>query len=267
MLSKKLLTFVLIIGVISFSTCKNKDVTFVQLCDTQLGMGGYEHDKSTFKQAVEQINEIAPDFVVVCGDLVHHAADSSFNDYLTIRNQLNMPCYEAPGNHDIAKEPNTKTLEYYRSKIGSDYFSFEKNGFSFIIVNTQLWKSNVYQESNNHDEWFINELQNMAINNSPVIIFGHYPLYTEDPNEDEHYFNLPVNKRKELLAAFSENNVMAYLSGHKHERIINTYENIQLVTGETTSKNFDNRPFGFRVWNLSSDTAVHHFVPLNFNDE
>lgn len=267
MQQNKLIIFTCFILLISFSTCKNKEITFVQLCDTQLGMGGYEHDKSNFQQAVKQINELAPDFVVVCGDLVHNAADSSFNDYLAIRNQLNMPCYEAPGNHDISKEPTTKELKYYRNKIGSDYFSFEKNDFSFIIVNTQLWKTNVDKESQKHDEWFKNELYKKAGNNRPVIIFGHYPLYTEDPMEEEHYFNLPVNKRTELLNAFSESNVLAYLSGHKHELIINTYENMQLVTGETTSKNFDKRPFGFRVWNVSSDTAVHHFVPINVGDE
>ena len=34
---------------------KFEPFTFVQLCDTQLGMGGYEHDINTFRQAVSQI--------------------------------------------------------------------------------------------------------------------------------------------------------------------------------------------------------------------
>ena len=46
--------------------------SFVQMCDTQLGMGGYEHDVLTFNQAVKQINELQADFVVICGDLVNN---------------------------------------------------------------------------------------------------------------------------------------------------------------------------------------------------
>ena len=44
--------------------------SFAQMCDTQLGMGGYEHDVKTFGLAVTQINKMKPDFVVICGDLV-----------------------------------------------------------------------------------------------------------------------------------------------------------------------------------------------------
>ncbi|MDP4678851.1 MAG: hypothetical protein NWS46_00615, partial [Cyclobacteriaceae bacterium] len=60
------------------------------MCDTQLGMGGYEHDKATFKQAVRQINNLDPDFVVICGDLVHWANDSSFNDFNNIKAGFNI---------------------------------------------------------------------------------------------------------------------------------------------------------------------------------
>ena len=40
---------------ISSGASKSQAFTFVQICDTQLGMGGYEHDVETFKQAVVQI--------------------------------------------------------------------------------------------------------------------------------------------------------------------------------------------------------------------
>ena len=40
-----------------------KPFTFIQMSDTQLGMGGYEHDVKTFKQAVVQINAMKVDMV------------------------------------------------------------------------------------------------------------------------------------------------------------------------------------------------------------
>ena len=48
---------------------QQESFTFVQLCDPQLGMGGYEHDVETFTKVVERINELKPDFVAICGDL------------------------------------------------------------------------------------------------------------------------------------------------------------------------------------------------------
>jgi len=55
----------------------------------------------------------------------------------------------------------------------------------------------------------------------PVFVVGHYPLYIELPVEEEHYFNIPLIKRQELLKLFTQNNVQTYLSGHKHELVIN----------------------------------------------
>ena len=57
---------------------KEAPFTFVQICDTQLGMGGYERDVNSFKQAVKQINARKPDFTVICGDLVNRANNPSY---------------------------------------------------------------------------------------------------------------------------------------------------------------------------------------------
>src|SRR5512136_1198318 len=67
--------------------------TFVQLCDPQLGMGGYEHDVRAFRQAVEKINALKPDFVLICGDLVNQPEEKSISDFKQIESGLAMPCY------------------------------------------------------------------------------------------------------------------------------------------------------------------------------
>ena len=88
------------------------------------------------------------------------------------------------------------------------------------------------------------------------------PLYLEQSNEEENYSNFPVGKREEMLSLFEEHEVEAYLTGHTHRTIIHTHKHTQLVSGETSSKNFDDRPMGFRLWEVSSDTLQHHFVAL-----
>ena len=259
------LTLVLAINI----SCKEKEqeaFTFIQMCDTQLGMGGYEHDVKTFELAVKQINVLNPDFVVICGDLVHNASDSSYADFNRIMSNFKMPCYPAPGNHDVGNKPNDTTLNYYRKTIGKDYYTFENNEYSFIITNTQLWKIAVENESQRHHKWFKKTLDSIGSTESKTIVIGHYPIFLDNPDEKEVYFNLPLDIRMEILTLLKNNNVKAYLSGHKHETIINLHNNIQFVSGETTSKNFDKRPLGFRLWEVTKDTLMHKFVPLKLEN-
>jgi predicted phosphodiesterase len=246
----------------SFSKNKQKPFSFVQLCDTQLGLGGYKNDIKSFKTAVKQINTLNPDFVVICGDLVQKRKDSSFIDFKKINETFKMPSYIAPGNHDVGVNPNKKTLNYYRKTIGDDYYTFQHKGYSFVVTNSLFWKTNVEYESKKHDNWFKERLKENSINNVPVFVIGHYPLYLKTLDEEEIFGNLPLTKRKELLDLFKKNNVVAYLTGHAHRRIINKQDNIQLVTAVSTSKNSRNSPLGFRVWNVSLDIITHHFVPL-----
>ena len=117
------------------------------MCDTQLGMGGYEQDITAFNQAVKQINILDPDFVIICGDLVDNPTDSSFYDFKKVMESLNMPSYCAPGNHDVGDIPNDYTLSYYRETMGKDYYDFQDKGVAFIMTNTQLWKEDVANES------------------------------------------------------------------------------------------------------------------------
>jgi 3',5'-cyclic AMP phosphodiesterase CpdA len=202
------------------------------------------------------------DFVLICGDLVHHASDSSFAEFLNIAGQFSKPYYLVAGNHDVGNVPSDSTLGYFRENLGKDYYAFRYKGFGFLVVNTQLWKTDIGEESKLHEKWFIENLDRLNRKHRPVIIAGHHPLYVQNPEEEEQYFNLPAGKRDMLLDLFVDNGVVAYLSGHKHETLINLYKEIQFVTGESTSKNFDKRPLGFRQWEISRDTILHNFIPL-----
>ena len=101
---------------------KTEPFTFVQISDTQLGFSDYQRDMDSFRQAVTQINDLNPSFVVICGDLVNQASDKSFSDFKEIKSSLKMPCYCVPGNHDIGNKPTPESLRRYREIIGEDRF-------------------------------------------------------------------------------------------------------------------------------------------------
>jgi predicted phosphodiesterase len=246
--------------------------SFVQLCDPQLGMGGYDQDVIRFRQAVRLINALNVDFVVICGDLVNNFNDQSVADFLAIKSGLSMPCYLAAGNHDVGNTPSVSSLERYRAAIGEDYYHVEHNGYTFVIANTSLWKTDVPGESEAHDTWFRQTLDAASARSSPIVVVQHYPAYVTRPDEADGYYNLPRAKRSELLSLYETSGVVAVLAGHTHTTIFNDYKGVQLVNGETTSKNFDGRAFGFRLWRVDSpNSASHQFVPLapdlDFNDD
>lgn len=247
-----------------------EEFTFVQMCDTQLGMGGYEKDVRHFELAVEQINAIAPDFVLICGDLVGKANEKSFADFNRIKAGFKIPCHCAAGNHDVGNKPTAASLKNYREKIGKDYFSFEHKGYTFVVANTQLWKAPLEGESEKHDAWFTATLKAAKERGRPVVVVTHYPLFVKSSDEEENYYNIEPVKRKELLALLESSGVVAMLAGHTHKLVVKEYEGIQMVNGETTSKNFDKRPLGFRKWTASSEGGLNHeFVELflGFSEE
>ncbi|MBL7647725.1 MAG: metallophosphoesterase [Candidatus Hydrogenedentes bacterium] len=237
---------------------------FVQLCDTQLGMGGYEADVIRFGLAVEAINALDVDWVVVCGDLVNDGNDdTAVADFKRVAAGFSMPVYLAPGNHDVGNEPNAGSLERYRKLQGKDYYAAMEHGYKLVIANTQLWKYPVPVESEKHDAWFTEELLKSARSETPTLIVSHYPPFVSTPDEADDYYNLPPEKRKEILARVKGAGVRAWLAGHVHKNIVLDHEGVPVVASATTSKNFDGAPFGFRVWEANEDGALsHRFVAL-----
>lgn len=241
--------------------------SFAQVCDTQFGMGGYEHDLKTFRHAVRQINDMDLDFVVVCGDLVHKASEGSYADFKKIAGELKSPIYCVPGNHDVGNSPTLTSLKKYREVMGKDYFSFEHKSYLFVCVNSSLWKAPVDGETSKQDAWLRETLNAASQKQMPVFVVSHYPLYLNQPDERETYSNLPISQRTELLDLFAETGVVAVLSGHAHRIAINDYKGIQMVTGESTSKTHGS-PLGFRVWHISgSPPFEHESVPMTEPEE
>jgi 3',5'-cyclic AMP phosphodiesterase CpdA len=237
--------------------------TFVQLCDPQLGFSDYEQDKTSLRQAVRQINTLNPDFVVLCGDMVNTADNRSYADFKDIMGGLAMPYYCVPGNHDVGNEPTAESLRNYRTTIGRDYFVHEHKGTAFVFINTQLIKQKVPAESDHQDAWLRENLRIAFEKGCPVFIVGHFPFYCQNADEPEAYMNLPLEKRTELLDLFAQYNVTAVLGGHTHRLILNNSQTLRRVNGATHSRNFDDRPLGFRLWHVNhSGLPDHQFVPL-----
>ena len=231
-----------------FCACGQSPFSFVQLCDPQLCRYGCEHDAAAFSLSVEYINDLAPDFVMLCGDLTDMFKKSDMLDrFLEIKNGLTVPCYCVVGNNDIGDTPSRALLEEFRRRVGPDQFAFDHKGYRFIGVNTLLWESDaLLDETMAQDAWLLGELETAHAAGKPIIVAGHHMATYK-------------------AGLFQQYGVVAYLCGHLHINNVSMIGSVLFVTTASTCGNRDNSPLGFRLWraDASSPSAfTHTYLPV-----
>ena len=270
MLSKKIkyfLTLLLLIsGVVS---AQNKTAVepwfFIQITDPQFGMfdnnQGFEKETILYEKAVEKINNLKPDFVVITGDFVHNSlSPEQIAEFKRITALIDpgIPVYLTPGNHDIGQTPDQESLRKYRSNFGSDRFSFSHKGSSFIGFNSSIIKAGLTEPEQEQYNWLENELK-QSRNAQHIILFCHYPLFIKTPDEPESYSNLAPASRKKYLTLFENYGVDAVFSGHYHNNSIATYGKIQLVTTSALGKPLGTAPSGLRIVKVYGNRIEHEY--------
>lgn len=184
------------------------------------------------RRAVEQINRLAPDFVVHLGDLVHPVpAQDTFDDaaqrFHDIYAGLSCPLHLVPGNHDVGDKPGEwlpaqsvtpPFLETYRSLFGQDRYSFDHGECHFVIINAQLLNSGLPAEEEQR-AWLEADLRDHA--DRRTFVFSHYPPFIASPTEIDHYDNIDEPARSWLLDLVVEHGVEGVFAGHVHNFFYN----------------------------------------------
>jgi hypothetical protein len=98
------------------------------------------HRAEIFSKAVSMLNLMQPEFVLSVGDLIEGysekepAVRSMWNEFETYVNQLQMPFFRVPGNHDIS---NNTMVSVWKSKFGKIYYHFVYKNVLFLCLNTE----------------------------------------------------------------------------------------------------------------------------------
>jgi 3',5'-cyclic AMP phosphodiesterase CpdA len=93
-----------------------------------------------FKNAISEINQLRPDFVVMVGDVIEGGStdpaviESQWVEAQHILDSLQVPLFLVPGNHDIW---NQVSYSVWRRILGNTYTSFNYRDCHFIILNTE----------------------------------------------------------------------------------------------------------------------------------
>ena len=276
---------------------KNKNVSFVQMADPQFGMyssvskfseadkaerrqrginieysgpilEGLDKETSLFTEAIETANKIKPDFVVICGDMVHNSdSEEQFQELTRISRLLNeeIKLYWVAGNHDVGDKPTRAGLAKYKEQFGEYNYSFQEENSYFIVLNSSI----CYDPGSVPDEWdnlisFLEkELQIAAsVQKRHKIIFMHHPLYLNDPNEGDNYFVIPSVRRAKIIDLITDYDVSAVFTGHLHRNNYRKIGNTELVSTGPVGFPLGEDPSGIRHVRMDDNSLTHEYLGL-----
>jgi len=246
-----------------------ESLTIIQWCDPQIGFSqrGCAADIAIVKKIVGQINALKPDLLVVAGDLVNANDEKTVADFKAAIAAIDVPYVLTPGNHDIQPPVTGEKLGVYRRRYGPDRKALEIKGVKVIAVNSVLWMPKTPQNlAEEHNAWLHGELLAAKEGRIPVILLSHIPPFVKVPDEKDGYSNVPLSYRETLLDLCADHGVIFFLSGHTHTVFRGEYRGTTFLRAETTSKNFDKRPFGFRVLKMPAGgrgAFTWDFVPVD----
>lgn len=265
-----LFALLLITGTASSQKKQNSEsFTFIQVTDPQFGFfeanKGFGKETELYERAINAINKLAPDFVVVTGDLINNKDDQSQKaefKRLTARINPRIPVYYTPGNHDIGNSPTAKDINSFISDYGYDKFSFKHKKCVFIGLNSCLIKTNTPELEQVQFDWLKKELLKSR-KAKHIVVFSHHPFFVKAFDEPEQYFNIRPETRTRYISLFTENHVDAVFAGHLHNNAFAKYKNLQMVTTSAVGKPLGDVPSGFRIVKVFPDRVESTYYGLD----
>lgn len=150
---------------------KSTEYKFVVLPDKK---GGDEN--GVFERAIQEINRLAPDFVINVGDLIGgyytdvKYCERDWTDILERLKALDAPFFFVGGNHDLTNQLQT---EDFRNRFGASYYSFCIDPDLFIILDSEEHDGRDISEA--QVAYFKNILDGW--NGRHIYVFMHSPLW------------------------------------------------------------------------------------------
>ena len=181
---------------------------------------------------IDVMKKEKPDFIIELGDF--GILDPKYAKYFEIWNSFPGDKYHVIGNHEMDGGTSREKAVEYRN-MESSYYSFEKNGFQFIVLDGNDKKD---AEAKGYPQFIGNEQVNwlkaeLAETNHPVVIFSHQGL-AHYSSADQNYGVENYNEIQEILETHNamnpQNKVIACFNGHTHYDYAENFDGIWYIT-------------------------------------
>ena len=158
-----------------------------------------------FKETIAKINRLHPEFVMSVGDLIDgytendSLIESQWSEFEGIIDQLEVPFFHIPGNHDITNE---RMAQAWKELHGPSYYHFLYKDILFLCLNTDDPPASQMSDA---QITYFKEVLDTNKDVPHILIFMHKPLWDYDEATG-------FDKFEALLAGHS----YTVFSGHYH---------------------------------------------------
>jgi 3',5'-cyclic AMP phosphodiesterase CpdA len=241
--------------IVTFSGCRTmREETFSMVFLTDIHLQPELNAVKGFKQALDSVNNLKPDFILTGGDMIMDAlgtsyerADSLYNLYNEVIKSSDSEVHHTMGNHEIygiysRSGADHESQEFgekmFEKRIGKSYYSFEHKGWKFIVLNSiEDGKNDRYTGLIDSVQigWLKKELSQTSAE-IPIVLSTHIPLITaySQKYEGSTIANSPslvVYNSKDVLDLFKGYNLKLVLQGHLHTVEDIYIDGIHFITG------------------------------------
>lgn len=243
------------------------------------------HDKNnaprSMDAAIDTINKLNPDFILVGGDIVYDALRRTQDDAEEQRRmfqekaaKLNVPLYYAIGNHDhFAVYDRTTGVDhplfgkrFYEKYFGPRYYSFDHKGWHFITLDDMVIteeRGYVGRLDSIQLEWLRKDIEQIA-DTTPVAVMAHVPLVTTlsqwyggGTNANDN--KIAIENSEEVIRLFKDKNLRLILQGHIH------YYEVLHILNKTTVISAPS--FSGKWWMGKMNEMEKGFVLIDVNND
>jgi 3',5'-cyclic AMP phosphodiesterase CpdA len=251
--------------------------SFVVAADPQLLMK--QKDAKNWQTTIGYVNRLKPDFLIICGDMLNasnkaddwtregpmkeanHLADM----YLTAAKDLDksIPLKHVAGNHDVSLQPTVDILKWYTERFGPAWYSFEHKRCLFVVLESNLLRDEKgAPEKAQAQMMWVRETLTAAAEKKyqHTFVFMHHPLWLKQIAEPDQYFNIPKNRRVELMKLFEEADVKIVFTGHLHRNLELKHGEMKLLTTASCGAPLGKDPLGFRIVKVYPDRLEYDYL-------
>ncbi|HUV11614.1 MAG TPA: metallophosphoesterase [Acidimicrobiia bacterium] len=159
------------------------------------------------RAVVAEIAALAPDVVVVKGDLTDQGSEEEYTAFLAAYGVLGDRMFHVRGNHDAMIDPSMA--------IEDAPYTVDLEGVTIAVLDTV----NPGTDAGRLDAEQVRWLDDLATERAgPVIVLGHHHCWNVDGGSRAGaYFGIQPDDSEALVATFVRNdNLVAYSAGHTH---------------------------------------------------
>ena len=245
---------------------KTKDSIIIQITDTHL-MNDDElmflemSPAETFRAVIEDIQQRYPntDVIFHTGDLAQVPVPETYKNYLAFMDQLGIPFYQVPGNHD-----DINFFPFYKNL--NQVHAIQIGNWTVMLLNSAV-KGKVYGQISDEQLHQLDQLLIKHKDQHVILTCHHHPLEMQSRWIDHHKLQNTENLTQILS---KHKNVKLVLCGHVHQDSLNLWNNIHFYSTPSTCVQFkpksedfalDDIAAGYRVLYLKADgnfeTKIH----------